>query len=117
MSDQLFSSSFILLYLKKKNTILAHLFCHLQELASRIVAAGSNVLRKLLDTELKILRLEKSTNCRWLISALELSTGGSTLWEVLLLTSCVPVSIFPDQSLATQWPRCPDGSTEPVLVR
>lgn len=112
MNDQLFSSSFILLYLKK--IILAHLFGHLQELASRIVTADPNVLRKLLDTELQIPRLGNATNCPWLALALELSMGGACLEG----SSCsLPVSLFPGQSLATQWPRCPDGPTEPVLVR
>lgn len=107
------SSQAHLCYYTSSKIILAHLFYHLQELASIVVAESRHVLRKLLDTKLNILRLESfSINFQWL--APESALGGGLLWEGLLLIPCVH---FSSQSPATRWPCCPNGSTEPVLVR
>lgn len=80
MNDQLFSSSFTLLYLKKKKITLAHLFCHRQGLASSVVAAGPNVVRKLVDSELTISKLETAANFPGLALALEPSRGRRHTW-------------------------------------
>lgn len=47
------------------------------------------------------------------------SSGNPTLRGSMPRKPSLSLSVFisPEQNLATQWPRCPDGSTEPVLVR